>query len=213
MYRLHYYPANANAAPHMLLEEIGEDYVLALVDRTTNAQKSAAYLKINPNGRIPALEDGGMVLFEAAAIVLHLVDQHPEAGFAPPVGTPQRAAFYQWLAFLTNSLQEELMIYQYPERLAGDDIAAAAIVRRGAEERAGGFLDVIERHLAAHGPFFLGAEPSAADLYLVMLARWARPMTTPPRARPHIARLLDAMTARPAVRRAYAQEGILELIC
>ena len=54
MYRLHYYPANANAAPHMLLEEIGADYTLALVDRTVNAQKSEAYLKINPTGRIPA---------------------------------------------------------------------------------------------------------------------------------------------------------------
>lgn len=213
MYRLHYYPANASAAPHMLLEEIGADYALALVDRATNAQKSAAYLKINPNGRIPALQDGGMVLFEAAAIVLHLVDRHPEAGLAPPVGTPERAAFYQWLIFLTNSLQEELMIYQYPERLAGDDIAAAAIVRLGAEGRASGFLDVVERHLAAGGPFFLGAEASAADLYLVMLARWARPMTTPPRARPHVARLLDAVTARPAVRRAYAQEGIPDSIC
>jgi glutathione S-transferase len=213
MYRLHYYPSNANAAAHMLLEEIGAEYTLALVDRSVNAQKSEAYLKINPTGRIPALEQNGATLFEAAAIVLHILDSHPDAGFAPKVGTPERAKFYQWLIFLTNSLQEELMIYQYPERLAGDDAAAVSTVKRGAESRAGGFLDVIEAHLKANGPFFMGGEISAADLYLTMLARWARPMTNPPRSRPNVAKLLDAVIARPAVQRAYAAEGVSEQIC
>ena len=99
------------------------------------------------------------------------------------------------------------------DRLAGDNAAAVTIVKQGAEARASGFLDVIEAHFAANGPFFLGAQISAADRYLTMLARWARPMTNPPRSRPHIARLLDAVIARPAVKRAYATEGISEQIC
>jgi glutathione S-transferase len=213
MYQLHYFPSNANAAPHMVLEEAGVTYDLVLVDRTINAQKSKEYLKINPNGRIPALVDRDLVLFEAAAIVLHLVDQHPEAGLAPKVGTPERARFYQWMTFLTNSLQEELMIWQYPDRLTGDDINAADIVRRGAEKRAGAYLDVIEQHLEENGPLFLGDTLSAADFYLVMLARWARRMTKPPRARTHIAKLLDMVTALPSVRRAYQREGVAEDIC
>ena len=143
------------------------------------------------------MEDGDTVVFEAAAIVLHLVDRHPQAGLAPKVGTPERAKFYQWLIFLTNSLQEELMIWQYPERLAGGDAAATAIVKRGAEARASNFLDVIEDHLKANGPLFLGDKLSAADFYLVMLSRWARPMTKPPRSRPHISQLLDMATASP----------------
>jgi glutathione S-transferase len=213
MYQLHYFPSNANAAPHMVLEELGLTYDLVLVDRTSHAQKSTEYLKINPNGRIPTLVDGELVLFEAAAIVLHLVDQHPEAGLAPAVGTPERARFYQWMTFLTNSLQEELMIWQYPDRLTGDDASATEIVKRGAEKRAGAYLDVIEQHLKANGPLFLGETLSAADFYLVMLARWARSMTTPPRARPRIARLLDMVTALPSVRRAYEREGVIEEVC
>ena len=51
-------------------------------------------------------------------------------------------------------------------------------------------------------------KPSAVDFYLVMLARWARPMTNPPRSRPNIAKLLDKVTVLPAVRRAYEQEGV-----
>jgi len=213
MYQLHYFPSNANAAPHMVLEEIGQKYELVLVDRAKNAQKSKEYLKINPNGRIPVLVDGDLVLFESAAIVLHLVDQHQEAGLAPKVGTPERAKFYQWMTFLTNSLQEELMIWQYPERLVGTDTAAAEVVRRGAEKRAEAYLDVIEQHLKTNGPLFLGETLSAADFYLVMLARWARPMSNPPRARPNIAKLLDMVTALPAVRRAYASEGVTAEIC
>ena len=210
MYTLHYYPANANAAPHMLLEEIGTPFQLVLVDRKTEGQKSADYLKINPAGRIPTLVDDGAAIFEAAAIVLHLVDRHPEAGFAPAVGTPERAQFYQWLTFLTNSLQEELMVFQYPDRLAGTETAAEPAIKAGAERRAGAFLDIIEAHLAARGPFFLGDKVSAADLYLTMLARWSRSMTRGPRAHPAISRLLDLTTARPAVRRAYADEGITD---
>ena len=213
MYQLHYFPANANAAPHMLLEEIGATYDLVLVDRANNAQKSREYLKINPNGRIPTLVDGKLFVSEAAAIVLHLVDQHADAGLAPEVGTPERATFYQWLTFLTNSLQEELMIWQYPDRLADSDASAAEVVKRGAEARANAFLDVIEDHLGANGPLFLGNWLSAIDFYLVMLSRWARPMARPPRSRPNIAKLLDRVTALPSVRRAYEREGITDDIC
>jgi glutathione S-transferase len=213
MYQLHYFPANANAAPHMLLEELGAKYDLVLVDRTKNAQKSEDYLKINPNGRIPTLVDQELVVSEAAAIVLHLVDQHADAGLAPKVGTPERATFYQWLIFLTNSLQEELMTWQYPERLADKDAVAIEAVKRGAEARASTFLDVVEDHLKANGPLFLGDKLSAVDFYLVMLSRWARPMTKPPRARPSIAKLLDRVTALPSVRRAYEGEGISDDIC
>ncbi|WP_066709159.1 glutathione S-transferase family protein [Celeribacter ethanolicus] len=208
MYTLYYYPANANAAPHMMLEEIGTAFELSLVDRKTEAQKSAAFLAINPNGRIPALSDGGLVIFEAAAIALYLADKHPGAHLAPAPGTPERARFYQWLIFLTNSLQEELMIWQYPERLTGSDTHAEAVVKAGSEARINAYLDVIEAHLAEDGPYFMGDRISAADFYLTMLCRWARPMATPPRSYPSISRLLDLMTKRPSVQRAYAAEGI-----
>jgi glutathione S-transferase len=213
MYQLHYFPANANAAPHMLLGELGAKYELLLVDRTKDAQKSEEYLRLNPDGRIPTLVDNSLVLFESAAIVLHLVDQHGGAGLAPKVGTPERAKFYQWLTFLTNSLQEELMIWQYPERLAGKDAIVKEVVKRGAEARAGSFLDVVEDHLKANGPLFLGNKLSAIDFYLVMLCRWARPMARPPRSRSNIAKLLDKVTALPSVRRAYEREGIADEIC
>ena len=122
MVQLHYFPANANAAPHMLLEEIGVKYDLVLVDRAKDAQKSRDYLKINPNGRIPTLVDQNLIVSEAAAIVLHLVDQHADAGLAPAVGTPERAKFYQWLhgSSLRSYTEYRAMTKSVMHRLAKD---------------------------------------------------------------------------------------------
>ena len=171
MYKLYYYPGNANLAPHMLLEELSVDYELILVDRDSNAHKSPEYLKLNPAGRIPVLIDGDLVLYETAAICLHLVDRHPQARLAPAVGSVERAHFYKWLIYLTNTLQAELLTYFYPDRLTDDD-AAAAQVKAHAESRVGAMLDLIENTLAAGGPYLLGAHYSTVDPYLLMLARW-----------------------------------------
>src|SRR5262249_1325534 len=87
MYELYYYPSNATLAPHFGLEEIGAPFVLRLVERERNAQKDPEYMKRNPMGRIPTFVDGDLVLFEAAAICLHLADRHPEARLVPDVGS------------------------------------------------------------------------------------------------------------------------------
>ena len=87
MIQLHYFPGNASLIPHILLEELGLPFELQYVDRAKSAQKSPAYLKLNPNGQIPVLVDGDLVLYETAAICLHLADTHPAAKLAPPLET------------------------------------------------------------------------------------------------------------------------------
>ncbi len=77
MYELFYCPRNASLAPHFLLEELGVPFTLRLVDRKREAQKDPQYMQRNPLGRIPTLIDGDLVLFESAAICLHLADRHP----------------------------------------------------------------------------------------------------------------------------------------
>jgi glutathione S-transferase len=206
MATLYYYPSNASMAPHMVLEEIGAPYERHLVDRENNAHKSPAYLLLNPNGVIPTYVDGDLVLSEAAAICLHLADRNPGAGLAPELGTAERAQFYKWVIHLTNTVQAELLTYFYPERLT--DSAASAEVKAHAETRVGEMLDRIESALAAGGPYLLGARFSAADLYLLMLARWTRGMASPARNRPAIRRLLETLIERPAIRRVFAVEGI-----
>jgi glutathione S-transferase len=156
MIKLYYYPGNASLTPHMLLEEIGAPFELVLVDRTIAAHKSPEYLKLNPNGQIPLLVEGDLVLYETAAICLHLADTHPQARLAPPLQTVERAHFYKWLVWCTNTLQAMLMHYFYSERLVNEgDAGAAAQVRTHAEARAGGMLDQLDAQLASHGADWL----------------------------------------------------------
>ena len=206
--RLHYHPGNASLAPHILLEEIGAPFELVFVDRAQGAHKSAAYLALNPNGLIPVLTDGALVLFEAAAICLHLADTHPQAALEPALATPQRAQFYKWLAWLTNTLQATLIVYFYPERWA-DTPDAAAQVKAHAEAKIGAMLELLDAELARHGgPWLLGDAFSAVDAYALMLCRWTRGLARPARALPRLGPYLQRVLARPAVARVFEREGL-----
>ncbi len=208
MIQLHYFPGNASMTPHMLLEELGVPYERVLVDRTNNAHRSPAYLRLNPNGKIPVLVDGDLVLYETGAIVLHLVDTHPQAGLAPALGTAERAQFYKWLLWLANTLQAEMPLYFYSDRWA-DGPEGAAQVKKHAEAHIAGMIDQLEGELARHGgPWFAGERFSALDPYVFMLCRWTRGMQRPARTLPHLAAYLQRMLARPAVQRVFANEGL-----
>lgn len=211
MIRLHYYPSNASFAPHVLLHELGVPFERVLVDRTQGAHKSAAYLKLNPNGLIPVLEDGDLVLYETAAICLHLCDRFPQAGLAPAVGTPERAQFYKWLVWMTNTLQARLIHYFYPDRLVapGNDEGARQ-VKAVAEARIVEMLQQLDDQLAAHGqPWLLGDRYSAVDPYGLMLCRWTRGFDSrPARHFAHIGPWLQRMLARPAVQQAVQAEQL-----
>lgn len=209
--QLHFYPSTASMVPHIVLEEIGAAYERVLVDRTQDAQKSPAYLALNPNGLIPLFTDGELVMYETAAICLHLCDTHPEAGLAPAAGSSERAHFYKWLIWLTNTLQATLIVYFYPERwVDAGQTAAAQTVKRHAEARVGELLDQLDSELARHGgPWFLGAAYSALDPYMFTLCRWTRAFSaSPARERPNLGPYLQRMLSRPAVQRVLANEGL-----
>jgi len=210
MIQLHYFPGNASMAPHLLLRELGVPFELKLVDRAAGAHKSSAYLKLNPNGLIPVLVDGDLVLYETAAILLHLVDTHPQAGLAPAVGTPERAQFYKWLVWLSSTVQPMMTHYFYSDRMvAPGNVAGAAEVRAQAETRIGTLMNQIDAQLSSHGSsWMLGQRFSALDPYAFMLCRWTRGFGRPARSLPHIAPFLQRMLERPAVQKVLEAEGL-----
>ena len=210
MMQLHYFPGNASMAPHILLEELGAAFELRHVDRAANAHKSPEYLRLNPNGLIPVLVDGDMVLYETAAICLHLADTHPAAGLAPALGTPARAQFYKWLMWMTNTLQSTLLLYFYPDRWVDEgNVAGAAQIRAQAEEKIGTMVDQLDWQLAAHGEdWLLGERYSVLDPYALVLCRWTRGFGQPARDRPNLGPYLRRVLARPAVQRVFAAEAL-----
>lgn len=211
MITLHYYPSNASMAPHILLRELGVPFTLQLVDRTQAKHKSPEYLKLNPNGLIPVLVEGDLVLYETAAICLHLVDSHPQAGLAPAVGTAERAHFYKWLTWMTNTMQATLIHYFYPDRMVdAGNTAGAQQLQAHAMAAVHGHLQQLDDQLASHGgPWLLGAQYSAADIYAFMLCRWTRGFSArPAKEWPRLAAYLQRVVERPAVQTAIEVEGL-----
>lgn len=213
MIELYYYPSNASFAPHVLLHELGVPFQLRLVDRDKDEHKSPEFLRINPNGLLPALRDtrhGELVMFETAAILLHLADTHPDARLLPPLGSPERAQAYKWLMWLTNTLQPTVITYYYPDRfVAPGNTAGSAEVKAQAQIRAAAQLDLLAAEFERHGgPFLLGEQFSALDPFAFMLCRWTRNFSDPARSRPALAAFLERMAQRPALLRAIETEKL-----
>ena len=201
---LYLLPSSAAMAPHILLREIGAPFDLVILDKERGEHKAPEYLKLNPMGRVPTLADGDLVIFESAAICLHLVDTHPDSGLAQPVGTPERARFYQWLIYLTNTVQADMLPYFYPERYAPADDSAH--VKAIMADRLMEHFALLDRELEGR-EHLLGERISAADLYLFMLARWTRHMPRKARDLPNLGPYLARIHARPSVQAVYTAEA------
>jgi len=213
MIRLHYAPSTAAMVPHIVLEELGVAYERVLVDPAAEAHRRPDYLRLNPNGLIPVLEDGDLVLYETAAIALHLCDTHPQAQLAPPLGSAARAHFYKWLMWLTNTLQAALIVYFYLHRwLDEGDQTGVARLKRHAERKVAGLLQQLDGELARHGgQWFAGTAFSALDPYVFTLCRWTRNFQNeaPARNYAHLDPYLQRMLARASVQRVIANEGLV----
>ncbi len=213
MIRLHHYPGTASTIVHLLLHEIGEPFEMVLVDRPNNAHKTADYLRLNPNGLLPILVDGDLVLYETAAICLHLCDTHPASRLAPALGSAERAQFYKWLMWMTNTLQASLLLYFYPDRWVDAGQAdASAQIKAHAQAKIEGLLAQADAQLAqSQGPWFMGAAFSALDPYLLTLCRWTRGFQgKPARSFSHLGPYLQRMLERPATQAVIAADRLAQ---
>ena len=181
--------------------------------------KSKDLLELNPYGKVPVLVDGDLVLYETAAICLYLTDMHPQSGLAPTVGTPERAQFYKWLMWMTNTVQPSMIMYFYTDRYTtSTDPDEVAKIRAKTQDRVGAMLKQLDDQLATSGgPWMMGEKFSVLDIYAFMLGRWTRVFkgdasSTQPAssavAWPHLGPFMHRMLARPAVQRVVAKEGL-----
>lgn len=205
---LYYAPGSASMVVHWVLIELGLPHELHIVDTDARQQKSPEYLALNPSGVVPTLVVDGRPYYECGALIMHLADLFPAAGFSPPPGTPERGAYYQWSFNLANAVQPLLRQWWYAGEVAGE--ANVATVLATVEKRIEAQWQRIDEHLAARGPYLLGSQLSTADFMLTMLMRWSRRTATPATEWPQLAALAARMKARPSFRTLYAREGLTE---
>jgi glutathione S-transferase len=193
---------------HLALLEIGAPHRLELVDFDSNAQRDPEYLKLNPQGRVPTLIVDGRAVFESAALLMLLAERHPETKLAPAVGTPERAAWYQWIVYMANTLMPTYRLWFYPPDATGE-VEHPAKVRAVIQARIECAFDLLDKHLAANGSYMLG-EFSGVDLLLTMLMRWSRNMPKPATEWASLKVLADLVRARASWKKLYEVEGLSE---
>ncbi|MEG3145831.1 glutathione S-transferase family protein [Sphingomonas sp. RT2P30] len=184
-------PMSRGRIVRWMLEEVGAPYETVLLDYASTL-KEAAYLAINPMGKIPAIVHRGQVVTECAAICAYLADAFPEAGLAP--ATSDRAAYYRWLFFAAGPVEQAitntsmgLTPTEQQQRMAG----------YGSLDRV---VDVLEKAVAVH-PYFAGDRFTAADVYVGAQIGWGMQFGTLPKRDAFIA-YGDRVMARDAYKRA-----------
>ncbi|WP_439598418.1 glutathione S-transferase family protein [Falsiroseomonas sp.] len=204
---LHFAPKTRAFRILWLLEEFGADFALIQHDLDAGTHKRPEFLAINPDGKLPVLEDRGpagdwtgVVVSESLGICAYLDELHPGL-LSPPPGNPERALYQTLMAYGAGVLEPALADKAFPRaepppaRALGWPDFATALAR-------------IERQIqASGGPFLLGAALSTADVLigstLQYVTAWG--MLTPS---PVLASYLAALEARPALAAARAREAV-----
>lgn len=189
---LYYNPMSRASIALSMLEEAGAPYRLELIDLDKNEQKSPAFLAKNPMGKLPTIEHRGTVVTEAAAVCSYVADAFPKAGLAPALDDPARGTYYRWLFFGAGCIEPAAF-----DKSAKRPEATPRSIGYGSYDDV---LNALEQALKP-GPFLLGKQFSAADVYIGAQLSWGimfKSIEPRPIFQEYSARVSD----RPAAKRA-----------
>jgi glutathione S-transferase len=157
-------------ASHIALEEAGADYKVTRLDFTSNEQKSAAYLAVNPKARVPALVTGKGILTETPAILFYIAQTHPMAKLAPlddPFALSQIQALNSYLCSTVHPAHAHKMRgYRW-----SDDAAVIEAMKIKVPQNMTECFTIIEND-CFKGKWVMGESFSIADIYLYTIATW-----------------------------------------
>jgi len=191
---LYFAPGTRSIRVRWLLEELGLPYVLRRV--TFKPPQEKVFAQDTPLGRLPVIEDGEMTMCESGAIIEYVLERYGNGRLAPPIGSPLRGEFLQWMYFAEASAFPPLGVIVRHALYKGDaDKVAGAI--SDARERARTALDFVERALDGKD-YLLGGEFSAADVMMGFTLMAARALGVLDQAYPRLGQYLARLEARPA---------------
>ncbi len=173
-YKLYYREGSGSMVIEAALAMAGAAYdLIAVPDK--KQQRSEAFLKRNPAGKIPVLVlPDGTPIAETMAILLVLDEAFPKAGLLPPLGSPGRPKALQWLAFMASSTYPAAIRFYYAHRhtTQTEDAAHEAVRLAASATLDEDFAAIMA---ALKDPFFAGESMSILDVYAAMLADWHGP--------------------------------------
>jgi glutathione S-transferase len=187
------HPMSRGRIVRWMLEELGRPYRTEVLEFGP-AMKSAAYLSINPMGKVPAISHDGNVVTEAAAICAYLAHAFPEAGLAPQPGDPSLAAYYRWMFFAAGPVEASLS-----NKALGFQVPAERLRMVGS----GSIEDVVSalEYAVSQSEYIAGDRFTAADVYVGSQIGWGTMFGTL-EMRPAFKSYLQRIGTRPAAIRA-----------
>jgi glutathione S-transferase len=193
-------------ASHIALEEAGARYQTRLVDEEAGEQRSEAYLRINPRGKVPALQlADGSVLVENIAIQTYIARTHPTARLLPDDPEDEAHAL-SLMAFFASTVHPAFSHFYAPGRFTDDVSGGSGMKAKGLQSFTGHCRDIDA--LLAGQEWFLDRF-STVDCYGFVFYRWGLlaglSMTDLPNYTAHKNRML----ARAPVKRVLEREGIV----
>ena len=209
MYRLYNVKAWGSLGVDCLLAEL--DVTYESVWMTPEQVKAPEFRRLNPLGQIPVLGlQDGRTLFESAAIFSFLIAAHQDKRMSPTIGSGAYGDFMSLLHLMSTELYPTISLCfggsGYAENPAQDAFIAARAL-----ERSDGYWHILEQRLLTSGPWLLGPDFSALDLYAFMLTVWGRPNEAEFHRRfPALAKLAGEVRARPRLQPVLEAHGVLK---
>lgn len=197
MIKLYHAPMTRSIRIYWLLEELGLPYELSIVPFTP---AKLPFAQPSPYGKIPAIEDGEVVMFESGAILEYILERYGEGRLAPKPGTPERAAFLQWVHFAEATCLPPLGDVIRHTLFKPEAERIPVVVEEGRARAAAAFA-VVERALEG-GDYLLGREFSGADIMMGLTLLIARRVKVLDERFPRLQAYLARLEARPALRKA-----------
>jgi glutathione S-transferase len=209
MYKLYNVKAWGSMGVHFLLEEMAVPYTNIWM--TPEQVAAPEFRELSPLGYIPALGlDDGSTLFESAAIVSFLVTAHPDKGVAPQPGSNEFGGFLSWLHFMSTNLYVAISMGDMGNFYARNSTEEAFLAEKSIE-KCNELWAILAKRLQSEGPWLMGENFSALDLYAFMLCCWSKPRETVLHGEfPAIAKFAQAVRARPKLKAALEAHGVME---
>ncbi|HEX3860280.1 MAG TPA: glutathione S-transferase family protein [Stellaceae bacterium] len=184
-----------------MAKELGIEYENIPTDMNQGGTRTPAFLAINPNGHVPAIDDDGVIVWESMAINLYLAKKHSN-GSLYPARLEDEAHAWQWSFWGMTEVERPVLTALFHRAIYPEDKRDAAI-GDDSERQLAAPLNVLDGALAA-SPYLLGADFTVADLNVAGILSWARPARIDLGPFPNVAAWLQRCAERPAAREARA---------
>jgi len=186
--------SNAARRAQMLCEECGIPYTYQVVELMKGEQYTPPFVALNPNSKVPVMDDDGFRLWESQAIMRYLADKH-KAHTWYPTEPKARAQVEQWLDWNQTRLGPEAGKIMFNTHFAGDKRNDQAI--EGAKKWLEKILPVLDAELTKHA-YLCGDQPTLPDLAAATNVAYLEMCEYDLKPYPAVTRWYDAMKKRPS---------------